>query len=1194
MKRISSRQLMMVAGLLVGAGLGLVSPTTAGAQGGTAKVAARMPTVPAVPVYYYNGDSRVDLFLALDELHVKDSGLAKGTVITNTSAEADALDAGLKSIATNAGGDGNEYYLLVDPNPNLTSLEENASALRALKARGRTVRAVAYAQEDSARDLSDKRIITNEFAVKLTGGQDINALAKKYGATVVEKVGYSADTYILGTSEEQLLSALNAANAIKENEPGIAFSEPQIARQQTKRFLPNDTLFPTQWHLRNTAQTSGGVAGNDVNIEGAWDSVTGAGVNIAITDDGVQVNHPDLSANCRTDIDKDLFSNDNDPSPVVANGDGHGNSCAGVAAAKGNNALGVTGAAYNAGIVGVRLTAGATTDSQEAQAMGWQATPGIAADRVSINSNSWGPSDSGALTETFGSLTKAAFENGITNGRGGKGIIYTWAAGNGRCNNDNIGHDGYASSRYVIAVGASGANGNFSYYSEPGASMVINAPSNYGSCGVGPTAGITTTDLTGTNGYNGASSASGGDYTNNTAAIGFGGTSSATPLVAGCVALLLEANPNLTWRDVKGILISTATRNNPADPGWAINGGGRFFNHSYGFGRINAAAAVAAATSWTNYGPENVLQYSATPNVAIPDNDSTGVSSTINFNAPPNFVVEHVEVIFNATHSYRGDLQLVLQSPSGFNSTLATRHGDGADNFSNWVFSSIAHWGENPNGAWRLNVSDMAAIDTGTFNSWQLKVYGHLIDANGPASIAHLASTTNDFSGWEMQGVGIFAVLPQAAGGTSYPSLPATGGNVGSFPGFTTVPALDFPTANAGTADPFDVIPGVNRFTPAGTSSITMNGGTNAQGFVRFARTISTNIAANQLLRFRIHLESPNTAASSKDDFKFGMGTLKTGITNEFYSPFSARLFADRQDPVGQEDKFFNPVPAPGSDFDSYLIVEADDTLLPVFVDLQFSDATDANTSNDLKLTSWSVDSFDIGTARENLSGKQVVLNRGSASLPPLDAGEILLPEPGPSSFTFGTTTSGEADGQVSGVGMVDNASLSQQMLSLTGTADALTYNLNGPLVPGGAWSFYPDYRAFSFYTNPLWTDLDHPSGGHFRAENNKLYIVDVWASTTTPNSMNIPQLRINSIFGFLDFNITNHFIQDFGIYNEGSAIGTSPRAYSAVNVAQLGPAFASVPAFLNVEFLQPSLGRMDTLANVTIHRITVTKYNAL
>ncbi|MFM9159887.1 MAG: S8 family serine peptidase, partial [Dolichospermum sp.] len=130
------------------------------------------------------------------------------------------------------------------------------------------------------------------------------------------------------------------------------------------------------------------------------------------------------------------------------------------------------------------------------------------------------------------------------------------AGGNGRGSLDNSNYDGYANSRYVIAVAAhrNNSNGVFSGYSEPGANLLVTAPSN------GGTLGVVTTDLMGADGYNGLTDQ---NYTN-----AFGGTSSATPLVSGVIALMLQANPNLTWRDVQHILVRSAEKNDPTNTDW--------------------------------------------------------------------------------------------------------------------------------------------------------------------------------------------------------------------------------------------------------------------------------------------------------------------------------------------------------------------------------------------------------------------------------------------------------------------------------------------------------------------------------------------------------------------------------------------------------------------------------------------------
>jgi autotransporter-associated beta strand protein len=479
-------------------------------------------------------------------------------------------------------------------------------------------------------------------------------------------------------------------------------------RQQSTRSIPNDPLFANQWHLRNTAQ-SGGTAGEDARLPAAWDTATGSGVVIGIVDDGVQGSHPDLTANFRADLSYDYNGNDSDPSPGT--GDDHGTSAAGVAAARGNNGLGVSGSAPAAGLAGIRLIAQTTSDQQEANGLTHRLQD------IDIYSNSWGPNDDGMTLEAPGPLTRAALANAVSTGRGGLGSIYVWAAGNGLDANDNSNYDGYANSRYTIAVSAVDHSGRQSWYSEPGANILVASPSSGGSA-TADAGGIVTTDRTGTLGYNTATSASGGDYAND-----FGGTSSATPLVAGVVALMLEANPALGWRDVQHVLARSARKNDPGDAGWGLNGAGRWVNDKYGFGVVDAAAAVALARSWTNVAPEvSATSGTITVGNAIPDASSAGITSSFTLGA--DITVESVEIAFSATHASRGNLKVVLTSPSGTRSVLAEPHGDTGDHFTGWTFSTVRDWGESAAGTWTLTVSDLTAGTTGTFGSWAINVYG--------------------------------------------------------------------------------------------------------------------------------------------------------------------------------------------------------------------------------------------------------------------------------------------------------------------------------------------------------------------------------------------------------------------------------------------------------------------------------------
>ncbi|HTG02039.1 MAG TPA: S8 family serine peptidase, partial [Nitrospirota bacterium] len=310
-------------------------------------------------------------------------------------------------------------------------------------------------------------------------------------------------------------------------------------------------------------------------------------------------------------------------------------------------------------------------------------------------------------------------------GRGGLGIIYTWAAGNGSPI-DNSNYDGQANYRGVMAIGAVNDHGVKSSYSERGANLWVSAPGGE-FCS---THAITTVDRTGNVGFNTAGTAGASDYANQNYTKCMNGTSSATPIAAGVAALVLQANPNLGWRDVRVILAASARKNDPTNVEWKTNSGGYHFNPNYGFGVVDASAAVTLAKSYgANLATEKTYSTSlATPALAIPDNVVSGVSNTITVSGSGITKIEFVEITFSAAdHTYSGDLKIVLTSPAGTPSILAETHlcaSNSCTAYSGWVFGSANFLGEAADGDWKLTVIDGAAGDTGTFQSWKLNFYG--------------------------------------------------------------------------------------------------------------------------------------------------------------------------------------------------------------------------------------------------------------------------------------------------------------------------------------------------------------------------------------------------------------------------------------------------------------------------------------
>ncbi|HEY7089798.1 MAG TPA: S8 family serine peptidase [Tepidisphaeraceae bacterium] len=561
------------------------------------------------------------------------------------------------------------------------------------------------------------------WVIGLPQGTSIDSIAKALGPVSIAPGPALPDSYILTFSTSRA-STLSIAPKLAAT-TGISFFYPLVASAKPLRAIPDDPLFPNEWHLLNTGQTTG-APGNDADVTPVWDNYRGDGVTIGVVDDGLEYTHEDLAANYVPSLSYDFFSNDADPAP--GSGDVHGTAVAGIAAARGFNGIGVSGAAPNASIAGIRLVSGATTDQQEASSLFFHPND------IDIYTSSWGPADFGDDLQGPGPLTLAAIQNGATTGRNGLGNIYTWAAGNGLQFNDNVNYDGYANDRYVIAVSAIDSNGVQSYYSEPGAPLLVAGYSS------GSSFGTTTTDRTGTAGY------SFGNYTSN-----FGGTSSSAPLVAGVVALMLQANPNLTWRDVQSILAHSARKNDPLDAGWSTNSAGLHINPKYGFGAIDAAAAVALAQNWTNLAPEqSVTSGTINVNTAIPDNDSTGVTSTFNLATPLR--AESIEVVLNVTHPRRGQLRVVLTSPTGTQSVLQEVHNDTNANITNWVYSTKRDWDELAAGNWTLKVTDGQGGFTGTWNSWKINFYGTSPSSTSYSVVVNAPDTVSglDFGNYEL------------------------------------------------------------------------------------------------------------------------------------------------------------------------------------------------------------------------------------------------------------------------------------------------------------------------------------------------------------------------------------------------------------------------------------------------------------
>ena len=532
-----------------------------------------------------------------------------------------------------------------------------------------------------------------------------------------------------------------------------------------------DPLFAEQWHLRNRGQTgfSGnrGVPGADLQMNAAIrNGLTGDGVKLAVVDTGLEICHPDLAANVEQGQSFNFAfagsagSSLTDPFNQDLLGD-HGTSVAGVAAAVANNGLGGRGVAGEVALRGYNVGGGLSGDPQVSllQSLGGSRShpDSASVDVFNMSFGTIAPSQNSE--EDFVGLMKM----GTSELRSGRGALYVKAAGNGfnECSsphpfNSEIGCLGSNSDPdqnlpYLINVGAFSADDVKSSYSSAGANLWIVAPGGEG--GV-EHPGIITTDQAGVEkGYDlaggedlpgGNSIDPHGDYLST-----FGGTSSAAPATAGATAILLGVNPELTWRDVKHILASSARKIDPnraevraafngrpyvAQHAWQTNAAGYGYHNWYGFGALALDEAVAMATAHVPGSLGEFVESQWFPAsddsdlfMVVPDADGAGVSDTLSVAGLPDSAnIEAVILEIWVGHSYASDLGVTITSPGGTKSVVNAPFNAALDRFPGlrrWHLLSNAFYGEGPNGEWRIRVVDLAPGDIGHLRSWRLRFF---------------------------------------------------------------------------------------------------------------------------------------------------------------------------------------------------------------------------------------------------------------------------------------------------------------------------------------------------------------------------------------------------------------------------------------------------------------------------------------
>jgi proprotein convertase subtilisin/kexin type 2 len=495
-------------------------------------------------------------------------------------------------------------------------------------------------------------------------------------------------------------------------------------------FKSADPLFSFQWHLQNTAQLTGAVAGEDINVVSVWDSGNkGDSILVSIVDDGTEFTHPDLVANAASGLSYNYLTGSTNPGGTSAS---HGTCVAGVIGARDTNGIGLRGVAPRSSLASYNMLQNSTL-ANVLDAMGRNASVAY------VSNNSWGPTDAtGAFTAPPTSW-ETAVTSAVTTGRSGKGASFFWAAGNGAISasatqTDTSNYDGYANFWAVTTVAAVGDDGIIASYSEPGANVWVSAPSE-GTSGNA----IYTTDLEGSLGFNSSLST---DLSDRAYTKIFNGTSAAAPVVSGVAALIYKVNSELTWRDVRGILARSARKNDPTSTDWATNGATTPYNisYDYGFGVVDASAATALASSWTPLGAlVTFTPATSSPGLTISDFPVAGVSNDITVIGSGITSLEYVAVTVAVTHADWGDLEITLQRTSGSTTTskLTDVHNcyDSASLpqsvtacavSGSFRFGTARHLGEVGDGTWRLTVTDgRTGNPDGTLVSWGLTLYGN-------------------------------------------------------------------------------------------------------------------------------------------------------------------------------------------------------------------------------------------------------------------------------------------------------------------------------------------------------------------------------------------------------------------------------------------------------------------------------------
>ncbi|XP_066283512.1 endoprotease bli-like [Branchiostoma lanceolatum] len=471
---------------------------------------------------------------------------------------------------------------------------------------------------------------------------------------------------------------------------------------------PNQT-FPVPHfndeHWKNNLQTYLYCGDVHMNVLPAWKSnYYGQGVAVSVVDDGIFSENPDLRPNIANGLSYSIIDDSPDATPSDAIFS-HGTRCAGIVAAKANNRFCGVGVAPKAKIAGVKLFASAIqdlTDAEEALALSH------GSNNVSIYSCSFGPSDYSNVLEGPDPLTFAAMKRSAEKGRGEKGSIYVFSAGNGGNYGDSCAYNGYINNIYTIGISAVLKNGSLASYDEACTSIF----------------GVTYSRV-----YGEVNATLVVPYGPDSCNTKFSGTSAAAALGSGVIALTLSANQALTVRDVQHLIARTSNSNGICGKTWKTNAAGFRVSDYCGFGLLDAGKLTLLAATWRSVSEQVVCTLRQLEDSVIPQDGQLETNVTM---SPQNCEkgtiqqLEHVLLTVNITFPHRGHLRIAITSPQNTTSVIVPGRPTDEEPDLAWTFMTIHHWGERAEGTWTLHIENTHPHlnNTGVLHDWEVVFHG--------------------------------------------------------------------------------------------------------------------------------------------------------------------------------------------------------------------------------------------------------------------------------------------------------------------------------------------------------------------------------------------------------------------------------------------------------------------------------------